>query len=198
MIIFIGLVVAIETWKRLSLCSFLYLYQLVVNSIWFSRSFSVKCYLIKAVGYTEQSSQRAVFNLQAEGSRIIARQGGTSWTFFYKLIKFFERRQLISILHEFSSPGTGTLCQQKQSWLQKRALLSLHDPVCRWRGQTAGYVAYVFKSLRHCQGSAMSFWEIHSSSLLCQQVNSVVQTVWGCPSKVNFIWLGSDNNDRMG
>lgn len=89
MIIFIGLVVAVETWKRLCLCSFLYLYQLVVNSIWFSRSFSVKCYLIRTVVYTEQSSQRAVFNLQAEGSCIIARQEGTSWPFFFKLIKFF-------------------------------------------------------------------------------------------------------------
>lgn len=35
MIIFIGLVVAIETWKRLSLCSFLYRYQLVLNYLIF-------------------------------------------------------------------------------------------------------------------------------------------------------------------
>lgn len=90
MIIFIHLVVAIETWKHLSLCSFLYLYQLVVNSVWFSRSFSVKCYFKRTLVYREQSSQRAILNLQAGGACIIVREGGTSWPFFYKLIKILR------------------------------------------------------------------------------------------------------------
>lgn len=57
---------------------------------------------------------------------------------------------------------------------------------------------YIFKSLHRCQGSDTSFWEIHSSSLICQQGKSVVQTVCGCASKVIFIRPGSGNNDRMG